>query len=183
MRISSLTIVLLVLASACTDGEGSPAGPTLGPDDETAAIACREAASTGLTTVVAQSSRDDAGMSLIGAAPSPYTITLPEGASSFLSINLAEMHNDWAVFTSPHVDILSISDESGAELTPWTATENAACTGAGMTDYRFHGHTAGTRTIEFSSEGPRSIWLMFMLVGDGGHSMHDGGHSMHDGGS
>ena len=53
---------------------------------------------------------------------------------------------------------------------------NAACDGAGITDYRFHGHETGV-TIEFSAE--RLYALAHVHAGRHGHMHHHGDGGMH----
>ena len=116
----------------------------------------------------------------------PHTPSLFPRANRFIGLNIPEEHGDWAVFTSPRVEIVGQTDTEGNySASSWRPMNNAACDGAGITDYRFHGHETGVQTIEFSAEGPRTLWLMFMLVGSGHMHHHgDGGMHMHheDGG-
>jgi len=142
-------------------------------------MACREASTTASSTTAAYLASSDAAANPIGAAPAPYAIALPEGATGFIGLNLPEEHGDWAVFTSPRVEIVGQTDTEGNySASSWLPMNNAACDGAGITDYRFHGHETGVQTIEFSAEGPRTLWLMFMQVGSG-HMHHHGDGDMH----
>ena len=130
---------------------------------------------------MAQTDRASVVMTVLGAAPSPYLVQLPDGAPGFIALNVPEAHHDWAFFTRPQVEVTSFTAADGTDLPALTPTNNGACDGAGIVDYRFHRHIAGHVVVEFSAESLRSVWLMFAQADSGGPG--DGGMHPGDGGA
>jgi hypothetical protein len=169
---------LIALTSGCGDDTGGEL--LLGPSDDPAADACAQSTQSG-DPVMAQTDRASVVMTVLGAAPSPYLVQLPDGAPGFIALNVPEAHHDWAFFTRPQVEVTSFTAADGTDLPALTPTNNGACDGAGIVDYRFHRHIAGHVVVEFSAESLRSVWLMFAQADSGGPG--DGGMHPGDGGA
>lgn len=161
-------------------GGGSSSEVPLGEADALARHACSRVDAAG-ASITASPVRDDLAGALLGSSMEPYTVTLPEGGTGWVGLDVPEPHYDWVLFVREAGRTHDVHDASDALV---TARRNGACPESILEDYRIHYHVAGRYPVELRGSG--ALWMLFLQGGsdhapDGGHE-HDGGGHGHDGG-
>lgn len=136
------------------DGEDEP-----DPDAHAAAAACQAFAAAVRVPVVAALSPADAATAPIVPDPSSvYQVTLPDGASGFLLLEIAGWGTVQDFFTTIDIEY-TVTVENGSQF-PYPRELNAMCPDDGITQQRIGFPHWNPALIEFGAEGPREVPLM-----------------------
>ena len=181
---SALFVLLLLALAGCDSTEAPVDDRPVGASDALSMESC-ESVSSAATDLAAAASEAEA----TGAVVSPgtaYRVTLPEGAAGYAVLDATLVHGDYGIFTDRHGAVLRVGAHDIEEL----SRRHAVCGDSIDEDARIHIHEPGQPVIEFSAQGPRTLWLLALAAAsdhtpDGGmHHDHDGGtHHDHDAGA
>ena len=130
-----------------------------GPDALAAAAACQAFADVARVPVVAALSPSDAATAPIVPDPdSVYQVTLPDGASGFLLLEIAGWGTVQDFFTTVDIEY-TVTVENNSQF-PYPRELNAMCPDDGITQQRIGFPPWNPALIEFGAEGPREVPLM-----------------------
>jgi hypothetical protein len=101
----------------------------------------------------------DAGQVVIRTdSAAPYSITLPQGSSGYLTLEVTEWSTD-VVFFAPEGTSYTVA--GGSEVHP--VRRNPSCAERAIGEYRRNYHHWGPYVVEFAATGPRQVWFATFL--------------------